>query len=100
VRLSLTGACLSPLLTDRSTLPRDFLPVDRGAGGGAAEDGRALYNAHAAADGQGVWILSDLPRRWVDQNQAITAMVLVERLAAGLGDDDLFVIGWREELEL
>ena len=26
-------------------------------------------------------------------------MVLAERLAAGYGDDDLFVIGWREELE-
>ena len=27
----------------------------------------------------------------------ITAMVLAERLAAGYGNDDLFVIGWREE---
>jgi len=27
-------------------------------------------------------------------------MVLAERLAAGHGDDDLFVIGWREELGL
>jgi hypothetical protein len=34
------------------------------------------------------------------RNQAITAMVLAERLAAGCGDDDLFVIGWREELGL
>lgn len=25
-------------------------------------------------------------------------MVLAERLAAGYGDDDLFVIGWRAEL--
>jgi hypothetical protein len=32
--------------------------------------------------------------------QAITAMVLAERLAVGFGDDDLFVIGWREELGL
>ena len=34
------------------------------------------------------------------RDQAITAMVLAERLAAGHGDDDLFVIGWREELGL
>jgi hypothetical protein len=31
------------------------------------------------------------------RNQAITAMVLAERLAAGYGDDDP-VIGWRQEL--
>jgi hypothetical protein len=30
------------------------------------------------------------------KNQAITAMVLVEQLAAGVGDDP-FVNGWREE---
>jgi hypothetical protein len=34
------------------------------------------------------------------RNQAITAMVLAERLAASYGDDDPFVIGWREELGL
>jgi len=27
-------------------------------------------------------------------------MVLAERLAAGYGDDDPFVVGWREELGL
>jgi len=27
-------------------------------------------------------------------------MVLAERLAAGYGDDDPFVVGWREELSL
>ncbi len=40
------------------------------------------------------------PSRLFTRNQAITAMVLAERLAAGYGDDDLFVIGWREELGL
>ena len=30
----------------------------------------------------------------------MTAMVLAEWLAAGYGDDDVFVIGWREELSL
>jgi hypothetical protein len=37
-----TGACPSSLLTDRSAQLRDFLPVDHGAGGSAAEDGLAL----------------------------------------------------------
>ena len=58
----------------------------------------ARYNAHAVADGQGAWIVSGLPQRLFTRNQAISAMVLAERLAAGYGDDDLFVIGWREEL--
>jgi hypothetical protein len=59
-----------------------------------------LFSPHAAADGQGRWIMSGLPRRLFTRNQAITAMVLAERLAAGFGDDDLFVVGWREELGL
>ena len=60
----------------------------------------ARYRAHAAADGQGAWVVSGIPRRLFTRNQAITAMVLAERLAAGYGDNDLFVIGWREELGL
>lgn len=35
----MTGACPPSLLTDRSARERDFLPVDHGAGRGAAEDG-------------------------------------------------------------
>ena len=58
----------------------------------------ARYSADAAADGQDPWTVAGLPRRLFTRNQAITAMVLAERLAAGYGDDDLFVIGWREEL--
>jgi hypothetical protein len=60
----------------------------------------ARYGSHAAADGRGAWIVSGLPRRLFTRDQAISAMVLAERLAAGYGDDDLFVIGWREELGL
>jgi hypothetical protein len=60
----------------------------------------ARCRSHEAADGQGAWIVSGLPHRLFTRNQAITAMVLAERLAAGYGDDDLFVIGWREELGL
>ena len=70
----------------------------------AEQDGRVIanarYSSHAAADGQGAWIVSGLPCRLFDRNQAITAMVLAERLAAGYGDDDPFVVGWREELGL
>jgi len=70
----------------------------------AEYDGRVIatarYSSHASADGQGAWILSSLPRRSFTRNQAITAMVLAERLAAGYRDDDLFVIGWHEELGL
>ena len=60
----------------------------------------ARYSSHAAADGQGAWIVSGLPRRLFTRNRAITAMVLAERLAAGYGGDDLFVIGWRKDLGL
>jgi hypothetical protein len=66
-------------------------------------DGRVMATAefreHAAADGQRV-VVSTYPRRLFTRNQAITAMTLAERLAAGYGDDDPFVIGWREELAL
>ena len=70
----------------------------------AEYDGRVIatarYSKHAAASGDGVWIVSDRPSRLFTRNQAITAMVLAERLAAGYGDDDPFVIGWRDELGL
>ena len=42
----------------------------------------------------------DSPGPPVHRNQAITAMVLSERLATGYGEDDPFVLGWREELGL
>ena len=60
----------------------------------------ARYSPAAAAEGQGGWTVSGLPRRLYSRDQAITTMVLAERLAAGYGDDDPFVIGWREELGL
>jgi hypothetical protein len=67
-------------------------------------DGRVIATAefreHAAADGQGAWTVSCHPGRLFTRNQAITAMVLAERLAAGFGDEDPFVVGWREELGL
>jgi hypothetical protein len=52
------------------------------------------------ADGHGAWIVSCHPGRLFTRNQAITAMVLAERLAAGYGDDDPFLVGWHEEVGL
>ncbi len=60
----------------------------------------ARYRPGGAAGGRGAWVVSGLPHRLFSRDQAITAMVLAERLAAGYGDDDLFVVGWREELSL
>ena len=69
----------------------------------AEYDGRVIATARywddAVGDGRGVWTVSGWPGRLFTRNQAITAMVLAERLAAGYGDDDPFVIGWREELD-
>jgi hypothetical protein len=60
----------------------------------------ARFRKDAAANGNGAWIVSTHPARLFTRNQAITALMLAERLAAGSGDDDPFVIGWREELWL
>jgi hypothetical protein len=60
----------------------------------------ARYSPEATADGLGAWIVPGLPHRLFTRNQAIMAMVLAERFAAGYGDDDLFVVGWCEELGL
>jgi hypothetical protein len=57
----------------------------------------ATYREHAAADG-GAWVVSTHPARLFTYNQAITALTLAERLAAGYGDDDPFVKSWRAEI--
>jgi hypothetical protein len=59
---------------------------------------RALFGLHAAAGGGGAWIVSTHPARLFSYNQAITALTLAERLAAGYGDDDPFVMSWRTEI--
>lgn len=67
-------------------------------------DGRvvatARFSEHAAADGNGAWIVSTHPARLFSRNRAITALTLAERLASGFGDDDPFVKNWRKELFL
>ena len=60
----------------------------------------ARFSEHAAADGNGAWIVSTHPARLFTRNQAITALTLAERLAVGYGDDDPFVKSWRAELFL
>ncbi|HEX9540313.1 MAG TPA: hypothetical protein VGA04_19295 [Streptosporangiaceae bacterium] len=44
-----------------------------------------------------LWRVTGWPRL-LTRNEAITALVLAQRLLAGYGDDDPFVAGWREEL--
>jgi hypothetical protein len=60
----------------------------------------ARFSEHAAADGNGAWIVCTHPARLFTRNQAITALTLAERLAAGYGDNDPFVKTWRKELFL
>jgi hypothetical protein len=60
----------------------------------------ARFSRDAAGDDLGAWIVSTHPRRLFSRNEAITALTLAERLATGYGDDDPFVIGWREEVFL
>jgi hypothetical protein len=60
----------------------------------------ARFSEHAAADGNGAWIVSTHPARLFSRNQVITALTLAERLTVGYGDDDPFVKSWRKELFL
>jgi hypothetical protein len=60
----------------------------------------AWFSEYAAAHGVGAWIVSTHSARLFSRNQAITALTLAERLAAGYGGDDLFVMAWRKELFL
>jgi hypothetical protein len=60
----------------------------------------ARFSEHAAADGDGAWIVSTHSARLFTRDQAITALTLAERLAIGDADDDPFVMAWRKELFL
>jgi hypothetical protein len=74
----------------------DFMPLEIGG----CVIATARFSEHAAADDHGAWIVSCHSNRLFTRNQAITALVLAERLAAGYSDDDPFVVSWREELSL
>lgn len=58
----------------------------------------AQCTGQAETYGNSAWIVSTHPARQFSRDQAITALTLAERLAAGFGDDDPFIQGWREEL--
>jgi hypothetical protein len=58
----------------------------------------ARFSQHAAADGQGAWIVSCNGDRLLTRNQAITALTVTELLETGYADDDALVIALREEL--
>ena len=60
----------------------------------------ARFSQHAAANGNGAWIVSTHPARLFYRDQAITALTLAERLAHGYTDEDPFVQAWRKELFL
>lgn len=64
----------------------------------------AQWSQHAAADGQGAWVVSWLPLRLLTRDQAITAMTLAEVATTGdlspTGQWWLFVEGWADELGL
>jgi hypothetical protein len=60
----------------------------------------ARFSEHAAAEGDGAWIVSTHSARLFTRDQVITALTLAERLAIGYGDDDPFVMAWRKELFL
>jgi len=68
----------------------------------AAAGGRviatAAFRQHAAADGQGAWIVSCCPDRLLSRDQAITALTVAELLVAGRTDNEPLVAALREEL--
>jgi hypothetical protein len=67
---------------------------------GGAIIATARFSKDAAADGNGAWIVSAHPARLFTRSQAITALTLAERSAAGFGEDDPLVVIWRKELFL
>jgi hypothetical protein len=62
----------------------------------------AVWRAHAAANGQGAWVVSWLPEQPLDRNEAITAMTVAEFVATGARPTDraqwAHVEDWASEL--
>ena len=48
----------------------------------------ARFSQYAAADGNGAWIVSTRPARLFSRSQAIRALSVAQRVAAGFGDND------------
>ena len=60
---------------------------------------RAEFRPDASADGSGAWIVTGHEARLFTRNQAITAMMLAQHLAAGNAEDGR-TAAWRAELGL
>ena len=59
----------------------------------------ARFSQHAAADGQGAWIVSDRPGRLFNRNQAITALTVTELMEIGHSHSHPLVLAFEEELQ-
>ena len=75
-------------------IDNDFMALDVGGEIIAT----AWFSQHAAADGQGAWIVSDRSARLFSRNQAITALTVTELLAIGHSADHPLVLAFEEEL--
>jgi hypothetical protein len=58
----------------------------------------ARLSQHAAAGGQGAWVVSDRSARLFGRNQAITALTITELLAIGHSPNHPLVLAFEEEL--
>jgi hypothetical protein len=87
--------------------PENGSPGPSQAGGGVTHDHQDQRRLHVRLGRRRRYRYRDprpgpLDRQYLAKhltyNQAITALTLAERLATGHGDDDPFVVTWREEL--
>ncbi len=58
----------------------------------------ARFSEHAAADGNGAWIVSACSARLFDRAQTIMALTVAELLAVGYADNGLLVVALRAGL--
>jgi hypothetical protein len=58
----------------------------------------AWFSQHAAADGNGAWIVSTQPARLFARDQAITALRVAELGECGYPDNHPLVVALREAL--
>jgi hypothetical protein len=63
----------------------------------------ARWSQDTAADGNGAWVASWLPSRLLSQDQAVTSMMIAEKLAQGAKPGDRvwpYLENWARELGL
>jgi hypothetical protein len=69
----------------------------------SADTATSTHTDHTATNHGDHWTVTWLPGRLLDQNQAITAMLLAEEVGCGLRPGDWVppvVKGWAEELDM